>query len=84
MYLIKEISELADELKEKYPKMTEFEALQIASKVQYNRILSDALFPHTNAPGTFEAIAIQMGYSHKLNAGTIPDALNEIAESIKG
>ncbi len=35
MYLIREISELADELKEKYPKMTDFEMLQIASKVQY-------------------------------------------------
>jgi hypothetical protein len=50
--------------------------------VQHNRILSDALLPHTDAPGTFEAIAIQMGFSTKPNASTIPDALNEIAESL--
>lgn len=64
------------------PKITEFEALQIASKVQNNRILSDALLPHTDAPGTFEAIAIQMGFSTKPGTGSIPDALNEIAESL--
>jgi len=82
MYLIKEISEFTSEILEKYPKMKEFEALQIAAKVQHNRILSDALVPNKDAPGVLEAIATQMGFSSKLNAGSIPDALNEIAESI--
>lgn len=60
-----ELDEIKKELKEYFPKLTEFELLQIAVQHQRNRILVSAFVigSSDSYPGALEAIAIQLGFS---------------------
>ncbi len=64
---IRELDEIKQDFKEKYPKLTEFELLQLAIQHQRNRILVAAfvISPTDKYPGALEAIAIQLGFETK-------------------
>jgi hypothetical protein len=54
--------------------LTAFEAMQIAVKIQHNRILEDAFMTgRHNSPGALEAIAMELGAN--ISGTTIKDAL---------
>lgn len=60
---LKELDEIKEELKEYYPKLTEFELLQIAVQHQQNKIFVAAfvISPTDSYPGAIEAIAMRLG-----------------------
>lgn len=65
LHLRKEVSEIANSLHEKH-NLSDLEALQIAVKIQQNRVLSDALGVTRldNSPKFLEGIAIALGYNN--------------------
>jgi hypothetical protein len=91
----REVKGFTEELKEGY-KLSDFEALQIAVKMQHNRIVASSFLvgtpdSSTASPVALEAMAMALGMSRNINAPTIPDAIIQgfsdlgetIAEAIK-
>lgn len=63
--LEKEVVKTAEDLLERNLNITTFEALQIAVKIQHNRVLEDAyLVGYTNQPTALEAIAMSLGFNN--------------------
>lgn len=60
---VEELKEVAEHIKKYYPKLTDFETLQIAVQLQANRIQCAAhVISETNKyPSALENIAIQLG-----------------------
>lgn len=83
MKLINKISEIAESLKEKYPKLSDFEALQISVIIQQNDLLIDAFVLNRKEPSALEAIAIQMGFSREPFSQTITESLSKISENLE-
>ncbi|MCF8372996.1 MAG: hypothetical protein K9H64_15350 [Bacteroidales bacterium] len=79
--MIVHVDDKAKELQKDF-KLTDFEALQIACKMQYNSILTEALVITGSGPGAIEAIAIELGASSQFNGNSIKESLSEIANSI--
>jgi len=71
--LVREVSELANEVLEAKWDVTPFEALQIAVKIQHNRVLEDAFALGYPTPSALESIAMQLGASR--DGSSIKDAL---------
>jgi hypothetical protein len=88
MDFIHDISDKADQLKEDY-ELTDFEALQIAAKVQQTSVFADAmmLYNGQNAPSALEALSMALGLE-TLNGkswnATLPGAIEKIAEALEG
>jgi hypothetical protein len=76
--LVREVSDLATEVLNTPWNLTPFEALQIAVKIQNNRVLSDAFMLGLNAPSALEAIAMELGASK--DGVTIKDALYNLKQ----
>jgi len=60
-------SRIAEELKEDYPKLSDFELLTLAIQIERNQLLENGLNVSRNdsCPSSLEAIAISLGYSDK-------------------
>ena len=71
--LVREVSDLANEILEEQWAITPFEALQIAVQIQHNRILRYAFMVDMEGPSALEAIAMELGASK--DGSTIKDAL---------
>ena len=63
-------------------KLSLFEALQIATEIQRNQILSKAFVVTDVGPSAFEAIAMQLGMKTKGSDITVIDAIFSISEAI--
>lgn len=77
---IKDYSRIAEQLKEEYSKLSDFEILSLAIQIQRNQILENGLAVSSSDkhPSALEAIAIALGYEGS-NSVTITDALRNIA-----
>lgn len=83
----KEINDLYKDLISKYPKLTLYEALDIASKIQ-NCYAMDNIATAINSglnvgkdyPTSLEAIAIKLGYGRDNYHGSILEAIDKISE----
>jgi hypothetical protein len=87
MNLVREVSDLANEVIEAQWALTPFEALQIAVKIQHNRVLQEAFRVENieKAPGAIEAIAITLGYTDGWDAPSgISNAIHDIADELAG
>jgi len=76
--LVREVSDLTNEVLEAQWAVTPFEALQIAVKIQHNRVLEDAFMLGLSAPSALEAIAMELGASK--NNSSIKDALYNLKQ----
>ena len=76
--LVEEVSDLANDLIESQWSVTHFEALQIAVKIQHNRVLEDAFMLGLQAPSALEAIAMELGASK--NGSSIKNALYNLKQ----
>ena len=86
--MIKEISDFANELLDAQWNITPETALQLAVKIQQNRIIQDAFSVPTPGaiityPPALEAIAMVLGYKDKAFSCTIQDALYDLTTAIK-
>lgn len=70
--LQREVNTLTNEILSEW-NFTEFEAMQIAVKLQHNKILHEAFVLGHSGPGALEAIAMELGACE--NGTTIKDAL---------
>jgi len=57
-FSISEIKEYQEELKTTFPKMTDYERLQIAVQLQKNRMYADAFVLTEKSPSALEKIAM--------------------------
>jgi len=81
--LVKEVTELANELMDEQWGITKMQALELAVQIQNNRVLSDAFVVGRDGhPSALEAIAISIGYDKDNNA-TLIGVIDNLAESIK-
>lgn len=76
--LVKEVSDLTNEVLEAQWDVTPFEALQIAVKIQHNRVLEDAFMLGMSCPSALEAIAIELGAAK--DGSSIKDALYNLKQ----
>jgi hypothetical protein len=76
--LVREVSDLANEVIEEQWSVTPFEALQIAVKIQHNRVLEDAFMLGLQAPSALEAIAMELGASK--DGSSIKNALYNLKQ----
>lgn len=60
---VNEVSEIANEIIERKFKVSDFEALQIAAKIQQNRLFSEAYLLGHGEPSALEQIAMELGAS---------------------
>jgi hypothetical protein len=58
--LVREVSDLANAVLEEQWAITPLEALQIAVKIQHNRILRDAFLLDMKCPSAIEKIAMEL------------------------
>jgi len=81
--LVKEVSDLAGDLVKRKLHLTDFEALQIAVKIQNNRIFKEAFGVdiHGDYPKFLEAIAMSQGYGSD-NTNQVASALNNLDETL--
>lgn len=80
-FMLTEAMKIAKELKEEHKSLSEFEALQIAAKIQYNRIMGEAFAVHHNIqtePAALERIAIELGADK--NGDSIKSALFDLSK----
>jgi hypothetical protein len=80
------ISSLVKELRLDYPKLTEFEALQLAVQMQRNEIMRRAFVvgSNDNYPSALEAIAATLGF--RIDDGGAPtmyDLISGIDDSLE-
>jgi uncharacterized protein (DUF849 family) len=79
--LVKEITSLAHEITDNDWELTDFEVLQIAAKIQQNRIISEAFMVGIDGvPGALEAIAMELGANR--DGLTIKEAIQNIADNL--
>ena len=79
--LVKEITSLAHEIIDNDWQLSDFEVLQIASKVQHNRIIAEAFMVGIDGvPGALEAIAMELGANR--DGLTIKEAIQNIADNL--
>lgn len=78
--LVKEVSDIANELLEAQWNITPIDALNLAVKIQGNRVLSDAFMLGMSAPSALEAIAMELGASK--DGSTIKDAIEQLADAV--
>ena len=73
----------ADMVREGAPKLTDFEALQIAVQIQRNELFAQAHVLNTRqgGPSALESIAIELGAAH--DGRSIKHAVEEIARNIE-
>ena len=72
MKIVREVSGIANEVMEAGWAVTSFEALQLAVKIQHNRILSEALMLGSDKyPGALEAIAMALGVENNGRSGVV-------------
>jgi hypothetical protein len=76
--MVKEVKEIAKELCEHWS-ITDYEALNIAVKIQQNRLFKEAYVLGSQSPGALEAIAIQLGIQGHTS---IPNAISSISDAI--
>lgn len=76
--LTKEVTEIAKELMGGGT-LTYFESLQIAAKIQQNRMYHEAYLLEIGGPSALEAIAMQLGAG---NGYSIQTAITSIADAI--
>ena len=64
--------------------LTDYERIDLALKIQQNRIIEEAFMvkPESETPGALEAIAIQLGANSIDSTESIPEVLNNILISI--
>lgn len=76
---IKDYSQIAEQLKGEYSKLSDFEILSLAIQIQRNQILENGLAVSSlnKFPSALEAIAIALGYEGS-NSITITDVLRDI------
>lgn len=76
---IDDYSKIAKDLKEYYPKLTEFELLSLAIQIERNQLLENGLHISRldNHPASLEAMAIALGYTNEQFQQTITDVLKE-------
>lgn len=81
---IQSVNQYAKDLKLDYPKLTEFEVLNLAIEIQRNEIFKAGLNVSSNDshPSALEALAIALGF-HPSGSGNVIDTLKEIATRIK-
>lgn len=73
----------AESLKERYPKMSDFECLQIASQIQISQTLLECLTPgYGKDPNCLEAVAIALGHDQRFGSSSIKGVLSEIVEKL--
>jgi len=84
MEYIQSIQKLAEEFKEEYPNLSDFESLMVAVQKQRNQILQEGLKVSSNDeyPSALETIAKQLGAEPQLST-TVIESLSEIADSLK-
>jgi len=76
--LVKEVSDLANQLISEDDSITFFEALQIAVKIQHNRVFQDAfLVGGHEEPSALEAIAMELGAK---DGSSLKDAIYRLKE----
>jgi hypothetical protein len=77
---IRRFTEIARELKLNYPKLTEYEILNLSIQIERNEILENGLVvsSNDNVPSGIEAIAISLGYTDGQFKRTITDILTEM------
>jgi len=70
---------IAKQLKEEYPKLSDFEILSLAIQIQRNQILENGLVVSSSDkyPSALEAIAIALGYQGN-NSVTTTDVLRNM------
>ena len=66
--LVREVSDLANELLESHWKLTHAEALAVAVKIQQNRMFKDAFVLDTTSPTALEGIVIELRESNAIAA----------------
>jgi len=76
--LVREVSDLANKVIEEQWEVTPFEALQIAVKIQHNRVLEDAFMLGLDVPSALEAIAMELGASE--DGSSIKDAIYNLKQ----
>lgn len=76
--LVREVSNLTNEIIEAGWNVTPFEAMQIAVKIQHNDILKEAFMVRMATPGALECIAMELGAN--TSGSTIKSALIELAD----
>lgn len=77
-YLTEEVLTIAEELA--MQSISTFESLQIATKIQQNRILSEAFVTDRDCPSALEAIAMELGAAK--DGSSIKNALYNLALKI--
>lgn len=80
--MVTEVSDIANLVLESQWDITSLEALQLAVKIQHNKILSEAYMTGIGQPSTLEAIAMELGASSFDTKNTIKDALQSIASGL--
>lgn len=76
--LVREVSNLANDLLAEKWDISPFQALQIAVKIQHNRVLEDAYLVGMNCPSALEAIAMELGAAK--DGSSIKDALYNLKQ----
>ncbi|MCC5613453.1 hypothetical protein LC612_43970 [Nostoc sp. CHAB 5834] len=77
-----QVVEHVEDLKDRYKKLSDFEALQIATKVAEIEAYRQAhVIDWETSPSALEAIATCLGQGGQFSS-TITDALNSVAESM--
>jgi hypothetical protein len=77
------IFEIEEDVRSRYPKLTPYESLRIATEIERNQLLVAAfnISSDDSYPTNLEAIGIALGYSSQMSV-SIPSAMSEIAEAI--
>jgi hypothetical protein len=73
---------IAKQLKNEYPKLSDFEILSLSVQIERNQILENGLVVSSSDknPSGLEAIGIALGYTDGQFKSTITDVLKEIAQ----
>lgn len=79
---IEDYSTIAKQLKNNYPKLSEFEALSLAIQIERNQILENGLVVSKSdkTRSGLEAIGIALGFTEKQTQNTIVDVLSEMSQ----
>lgn len=82
MSVLQDVRDHADSLKDRYKDLSNFEALQIATKVADIEAYKQAhVLDREGTPSALEAIAICLGMGGQFSV-TITDALNDVASQL--
>lgn len=76
---MKDVNELYQDLKNDFPKMSDYELMKLAIEWNRNEIFQNAFCSYGEHPSFLEAIAIQMGYEPK-GGRTLLDSIESLSE----